>query len=42
MGKTHFMEAEHGVGWDVMGELKALLDPGGILNPGKLLRPQAS
>ena len=31
------MEAEHGAAWAVMGEIKAVLDPAGILNPGKLL-----
>jgi len=37
MGKTAYMAAEHGEGWAVMGTLKAALDPGNILNPGKLL-----
>lgn len=40
MGKLHLMEAEHGAAWQVMAELKAALDPGQILNPGKLV-PQA-
>ncbi len=39
MGKTGLMRAEHGDGWDVMGELKRALDPAGILNPGKLVPP---
>ncbi len=37
MGKLGFMRAEHGAGWDVMGEIKQALDPDNILNPGKLL-----
>ncbi|WP_136439469.1 FAD-binding oxidoreductase [Pacificoceanicola onchidii] len=38
MGKTDLMEAEHGAGWDVMGEIKRALDPKGLMNPGKLVR----
>ena len=37
MGKLDYMAAEHGAGWDVMGQLKAALDPAGILNPGKVV-----
>jgi D-lactate dehydrogenase (cytochrome) len=37
MGKRAYMAAEHGAGWDVMGALKAALDPQGIMNPGKLV-----
>ncbi|APZ54433.1 FAD-binding oxidoreductase [Salipiger abyssi] len=37
-GKMGFMEAEHGAGWDVMGEIKRALDPQGLMNPGKLVR----
>ncbi len=37
MGKLGYMAAEHGEGWAVMGALKAVLDPQGILNPGKLV-----
>lgn len=37
MGKRAYMAAEHGQGWDVMGAIKAALDPRGILNPGKLV-----
>jgi len=37
MGKTKYMRAEHGDGWDVMGAIKAALDPDGLMNPGKLL-----
>jgi D-lactate dehydrogenase (cytochrome) len=36
-GKRKYMEAEHGEGWAVMGEIKRALDPDGILNPGKLV-----
>ena len=38
MGKLKFMEKEHGLGWDVMGEIKRSLDPSNIMNPGKLVR----
>ena len=37
MGKRGYMEAEHGAGWQVMGAIKAALDPKGILNPGKIV-----
>lgn len=37
MGKLHLMEEEHGDAWAVMGDIKATLDPGNILNPGKLV-----
>ncbi|KEO60522.1 FAD-binding oxidoreductase [Thioclava indica] len=37
MGKIGYMRDEHGAGWDVMGTLKAALDPQNILNPGKLV-----
>ena len=36
-GKRGYMQAEHGEGWQVMGALKAALDPLNILNPGKLV-----
>lgn len=38
MGKLEYMEQEHGLGWDVMGQIKHVLDPLSILNPGKLVR----
>ena len=37
MGKTKYMQAEHGEGWAVMAAIKAALDPDGLMNPGKLL-----
>ncbi|WP_283646706.1 FAD-binding oxidoreductase [Marinovum algicola] len=37
MGKLGFMTAEHGDGWQVMGDIKRALDPKNILNPGKLV-----
>ncbi|HCQ66637.1 MAG TPA: 2-hydroxy-acid oxidase [Rhodobacteraceae bacterium] len=37
MGKLGYMQAEHGEGWAVMGEIKRALDPDSILNPGKLV-----
>ncbi len=36
MGKAMFMEHEHGAALDVMRDIKHLLDPNGILNPGKI------
>ena len=37
-GKIGFLEAEHGGGVEVMRQIKAALDPQGILNPGKIFR----
>jgi D-lactate dehydrogenase (cytochrome) len=37
MGKTKYMQAEHGEAWQVMAAIKAALDPEGVMNPGKLL-----
>lgn len=37
IGKRALMAAQHGEAWQVMGTLKAALDPKGILNPGKLI-----
>ena len=37
LGKRRYMEAEHGAGWAVMGEIKRALDPQNLLNPGKLV-----
>jgi D-lactate dehydrogenase (cytochrome) len=36
IGKARYMPREHGAALDVMRDLKALLDPNGILNPGKI------
>ncbi|HVU09951.1 MAG TPA: FAD-binding oxidoreductase [Phototrophicaceae bacterium] len=36
IGKAMFMEREHGEALDVMRDIKHLLDPSGILNPGKI------
>ncbi|WP_431300317.1 FAD-binding oxidoreductase [Tabrizicola sp. BL-A-41-H6] len=36
-GKRPYMAAEHGAGWDVMGEIKRTLDPLGVMNPGKVV-----
>jgi D-lactate dehydrogenase (cytochrome) len=38
LGKLSYMAEEHGAGWDVMGQIKAALDPQGLMNPGKLVR----
>jgi D-lactate dehydrogenase (cytochrome) len=38
MGKLDYMTAEHGVGWDVMAQIKRALDPDNIMNPGKVVR----
>ncbi|GMG83279.1 FAD-linked oxidase C-terminal domain-containing protein [Paralimibaculum aggregatum] len=37
LGKRKYMAAEHGEAWGLMGEIKAVLDPAGILNPGKIV-----
>ena len=37
LGKMAYMEAEHGDGWQVMGQIKQALDPKGIMNPGKVV-----
>jgi D-lactate dehydrogenase (cytochrome) len=40
IGKQPFMEREHGASLDLMRQIKNLLDPQGILNPGKVF-PQS-
>ena len=37
IGKRALMAEEHGEAWQVMGAIKAALDPNNILNPGKLV-----
>jgi D-lactate dehydrogenase (cytochrome) len=36
IGKRKFMDREHGVSLNVMRQIKNLLDPNGIMNPGKI------
>jgi D-lactate dehydrogenase (cytochrome) len=36
IGKREFMAAEHGASLEVMRKIKQLLDPNGIMNPGKM------
>jgi D-lactate dehydrogenase (cytochrome) len=38
-GKIDFLAAEHGEALPVMRAIKQALDPAGLLNPGKILRP---
>jgi D-lactate dehydrogenase (cytochrome) len=40
IGKRQFMPLEHGASLDVMRQIKQLLDPQGIMNPGKVF-PEA-
>ena len=40
IGKARFMEREHGQALNVMRAIKGVLDPNGILNPGKIF-PEA-
>ncbi len=37
-GKMAYMQEEHGDAWSVMADLKRALDPGNILNPGKVVQ----
>ena len=36
IGKTRYMQREHGAALDVMRNIKQTLDPNAILNPGKI------
>ena len=38
IGKARFMKQEHGEAYEVMRSIKQLLDPKGIMNPGKIFR----
>ena len=39
-GKLGLMAAEHGAAWQVMGAVKAALDPFNLMNPGKVVPRQ--
>jgi D-lactate dehydrogenase (cytochrome) len=41
IGKRQFMDAEHGDSLELMRRIKRLLDPNGILNPGKIFEELA-
>jgi D-lactate dehydrogenase (cytochrome) len=36
IGKRKYMQKEHGAGYDLMKQIKDLLDPKGLMNPGKI------
>ena len=36
IGKRKFMELEHGPSYQLMRQIKNLIDPKGLLNPGKI------
>ena len=36
VGKRKFMELEHGKSYELMRRIKDLLDPKGLMNPGKI------
>ena len=37
IGKRKFMELEHGESYGLMKKIKELIDPKGLMNPGKIL-----
>lgn len=36
IGKRKFMQLEHGGGYELMKQIKDLIDPKGLMNPGKI------
>ena len=36
IGKRKFMESEHGQSYELMRAIKGLVDPKGLMNPGKI------
>ena len=36
IGKRKFMELEHGAAYELMRRIKELIDPKGLMNPGKI------
>jgi D-lactate dehydrogenase (cytochrome) len=36
IGKRKFMPLEHGEGYQLMKQIKDLIDPKGLMNPGKI------
>jgi D-lactate dehydrogenase (cytochrome) len=36
IGKRQFMQLEHGEGYELMKQIKGLMDPKGLMNPGKM------
>lgn len=36
IGKRQFMRLEHGAGYDLMKQIKEMIDPRGLMNPGKM------
>jgi D-lactate dehydrogenase (cytochrome) len=36
IGKRKFMQLEHGESYDLMKQIKNLIDPKGLMNPGKI------
>ena len=36
VGKRQFMQLEHGEGYELMKQIKDLMDPKGLMNPGKM------